>query len=70
MMFPDISNDQQLAALRRTAERYRAADNSPVERERETCKPLPPMSEGFNSVVANDPNYFAAAREERSLASR
>jgi hypothetical protein len=70
MMFPDISNDQQLAALRRTAERYRAADNAPVERECETRKPLPPMSEGFNSGGADKPNYFASARKERSHASR
>ncbi len=70
MMFPDTSNDQQLAALRRTAERYRAASNSPVEHERETCKPLPPMREGFNAAGAYDPKHFAAAREKRSLASR
>ena len=70
MMFPDTNNDQQLAALRRTAERYRAANNSPVERERETQKPLPPMREEFNADGAYEPEHFASAREERSLASR
>ena len=72
MMFPDISNDQQLAALRRTAERYRAANNAPAEREceRETWKPLPPMREGFNANGASEPEHFASAREERSLARR
>jgi hypothetical protein len=70
MMFPDISNDQQLAALRRTAERYRAAGNSPVERECETRKPLPPMSEGFNAGGAYEPEHLASARKKRSLASR
>jgi len=70
MMFPDISNDQQLAALRRTAERYRAAGNSRVAYEHTTLTPLPPMREGFNSGVAFEPKYFASAREERSLASR
>ena len=72
MMFPDTSNDQQLAALRRTAERYRAADNAPVEHEheRETLKPLPPMQEGFNADSAHEPEHFASAREKRRLASR
>jgi hypothetical protein len=72
MMFPDTSNDQQLAALRRTAERYRAANNSPIEheRERETRKPLPPMREGFNADGAYEPEHFVSARKKRSLASR
>jgi len=72
MMFPDTSNDQHLAALRRTAERYRAANNSPVEHElkRETCKPLPPKREGFNADGAYEPEQVAGAREERILASR
>jgi hypothetical protein len=70
MMFPDTSNDQQLAALRRTAERYRVANNSPVEHERETWKPLPPKREGFNADGAYEPEHFASPREERSIASR
>jgi len=70
MMFPDTSNDQQLAALRRTAERYRAANNASVEHERAPWKPLPPMREEFNSCGAYEPEHFASAREERSLARR
>jgi hypothetical protein len=70
MMFPDTSNDQQLAALRRTAERYRAANNAPAERERAPWKPLPPMREEFNAGGAYEAEHFASAREERILASR
>ena len=70
MMFPDTSNDQQLAALRRTAERYRVADNSPVEHEPETLEPLPPMREEFNADGAHEPEHLASAREKRNLASR
>ena len=70
MMFPDTSNDRQLAALRRTAERYRAANNASVEHERAPWKPLPPMREGFNAGGASEPEHFALAREERSRASR
>jgi len=43
MMFPDTSNDQQLAALRHTAERFRAAGNSQVANEQETRKSFAPM---------------------------
>ena len=70
MMFPDTSNDQQLAALRRTAERYRAAGSSRVAYEHTTLKPLPPMREGFNSGGAYEPQYFVSASEQRTLASR
>ena len=70
MMFPDTSNDQHLAALRRTAERHRAAKNAPVECEHETSKPLPPMREEFNAGGAYEAEHFASAREERILASR
>jgi hypothetical protein len=70
MMYPDTSNDQHLAALRRTAERHRAAKNAPVECEHETSKPLPPMREGFNADGASEPEQFASAREERIFASR
>ena len=69
MMFPDTSNDQQLAALRRTAERFRAAGNSPDESERATWKPYSSMREGFNSGSACQPNHLASAREERSPSS-
>ncbi len=70
MMFPDTSNDQQLAALRRSAERYRAAGNSPVEREHDSLKPLPQIWEGFNSGSAYSPESYASAPDLRSLSSR
>jgi hypothetical protein len=49
MMFPDTSNDQQLAALRHTAERFRAAGSSQVANEHETRKLIAPMREGINA---------------------
>jgi hypothetical protein len=49
MMFPDTSNDQQLAAIRHTAERSLAVVNSRVAREHETRQPIAPMREGFNA---------------------
>jgi hypothetical protein len=70
MMFPDTSNHQQLAALRRTTERYRAAGNSQAEYEHSTLKPFAPMKEGFNLGGAYEPKHFVSACEELSLANR
>ena len=68
MMFPDTNNNQQLAALRRTTERYRAAGNSQVVYQHTMLKPFATMREGFNLGGAYQPKHFASAREELSLA--
>jgi hypothetical protein len=70
MMFPDTSNDQQLAALRRTAERFRTAGNTRAEFARATLKPFAPTRESFNSGDAFATELYALATEELSLASR
>jgi hypothetical protein len=70
MMFPDTSNDQQLAALRRAAERYRAANCSQVAYQHTTLKPLPSMREELSSRGAYEPQHFISALEELSLSSR
>jgi hypothetical protein len=70
MMFPDTSNSQQNAALRRAAERFRAAGNSHVVHEHDTRKPFAPMREEFNASRASGRERYASAPEERSFASR
>jgi uncharacterized protein (DUF39 family) len=70
MMFPDTSNDQQLAALRRTAERYRAAGNTRSEYVRTTWKPLPPKREEMNSAGAYGLVRYDSVTKDLSLSSR
>jgi len=68
MMFPDTNNDQQLAAIRRAAERFRAAGNSNPEHT--TLKPFAATQERFNSGDTNEPMLCVADQEELCLASR
>ncbi len=71
MMFPDTSNDQQIAALRRAAERARAACNTHAEYARATWMPLPPRREELSTPAPHtDQVRYASAPKELSLASR
>lgn len=66
MMFPDINNDKQSAALRQAAERSRAIDSPRNEYERAPWRPVAPARESFTEKMA--PRYFSSAG--RHLVSR
>ena len=70
MMFPDTSNDQQLAALRHTAERSRAAGNSQLAYQHTTLQPFAPMKERFCSASTFESERYTSALEERLFACR
>jgi hypothetical protein len=70
MMFPDTRNNQQLSALRRTAERARTSCNTRAEYARATWKPVPPRREELHSGAAYGQVRYALAPKELSLASR
>ena len=48
-MFPDTSDDKQLAALRLAAERSRSNTSSQSELERSLLKALPPLREALGT---------------------
>jgi hypothetical protein len=69
MMFPDTSNAQQSAALRKAAERSQVASNPQYEYAYSTWSPLPPRREGIASSIRPTVKY-STNREELHLISR
>jgi hypothetical protein len=68
MMFPDISNAQQSAALHQAAERSQAASNTAYEYGYATWSPMPPRHEELTAIPPHARSL--SAHEELSHSSR
>ena len=68
MMFPDTSDEKQLAALRLAAERSRSNIGSQDKLERGLSKARPPLSETTGAEGSQSSNASAAGLQKRRMA--